>query len=73
MLDSDTSDLSALEVGAFYWVLIVLDVDYADGDEWVNQMQPARYAGDGHWNYLAVDGKSDWPVRLIGQKIVAPA
>ena len=65
-------ELSNLEVGAFYWVLIVLDVDFDEGDEWANEAQPARYAGDGRWNYLAVEGSSDWPVRWIGPKLVAP-
>ena len=62
-------ELSALEVGAFYWVLIVFDADYLDGEEWVNEAQPARYAGNGMWHYLGLDGKSDWPVRWIGPQI----
>src|SRR5262245_50608973 len=61
-----------LRYGAFYWVLPVFDPD--GDDEWGNKEQPARYggtndAGQQLWNYIGVDGYSDWPVRWIGEEI----
>lgn len=60
-----------LIVGAFYWVRIAFDPDFEPGNEWVNDTQPARYAGGGRWNYLGIDGESDWPVIWVGEQICA--
>ncbi len=54
-----------LIVGAFYWVRITFDPD--TDNEWENDDMPARYAGNGKWNYL--DDESDWPVRWVGPRI----
>lgn len=64
-----------LKIGAFYWVLIVLDVD--TDQVWENEPMPARFAGRNEagellWNYLDTEGISDWPVRWIGPEIVPP-
>ena len=66
-------DVSILKVGSFYWVLPVLDVD--TDKEWVNEPQPARFAGrktdgTGLWDCLGLDETSDWPMRWIGKEIV---
>lgn len=55
--------------GRFYWVLIVNDPDC---EEWEMEKMPARYAGNGKFNYLGEDGESDWPVRWVGREIVLP-
>lgn len=65
-----------LIVGRFYWVIPVLDPDTRE--EWEDGLQPARYAGknaDGHclWNYIGIDGCTNWPVRWIGEEISAQA
>jgi hypothetical protein len=56
-----------LKIGSFYWVIPTLDPD-AD-EEWEHEAQPARYAGDGKWNCLNIDGKNSWPMRFIGHEI----
>lgn len=65
----------ALKIGAFYWVLIVLDPD--SDSPWENEPMPARYAGRGEgcdlWNFIGQEGTSDWPVRWIGEQIQVAA
>lgn len=62
--------LKDLEIGVFYWVLWVLDPD--DKEEWERDLQPARYAGEGRWNALGIEGTTDWPVRAVVSKLEAP-
>lgn len=52
--------------GKFYWVKITNDPDYED---WERDWTPARYAGYNEWNYLGVDGESDWAPSFIGNEI----
>lgn len=59
-----------LVIGQFYWVLIVLDPDAKEA--WENEPMPARYAGDDKWNYIGIEGVSDWPVRGIFSRIEKP-
>ena len=51
-----------LKVGKFYWVVPVNDPDCEN--EWERELQPARYAGNGHWNYIDNEA-SDWPVKYV--------
>ncbi|WP_342152294.1 hypothetical protein [Methylorubrum sp. SB2] len=68
MIEDELTD--NLKVGAFYWVLPVLDPDTEE--TWWNDCMPARYAGNGQWWYLDHEGVSDWPVRWVGPEIVKP-
>lgn len=56
-----------LVIGQFYWVTPVMDPDI-DFD-WENELQPAKYAGDGYWFYLNIEGVSRWPVRYVGNVV----
>lgn len=62
--------LKDLQVGAFYWVAIANDPDAEE--EWEHDLQPARYAGEGKWNMLGVDGTTDWPMRLVSKQQILP-
>lgn len=63
-----------LTIGAFYWVILVLDPDTTE--EWEHEAQPARYDGlsedeEHAWHCLNFEGKSTWPMRWIGPEIKA--
>ena len=60
---------SALKVGSFYWVVPVFDPD--TDNTWELAIQPARFAGDGEWNCLGVEGENNWPMRWVGDEIVS--
>ena len=62
--------LQNLQVGAFYWVAIANDPDAVE--DWEHELQPARYAGEGQWNMLGVDGTTDWPMRLVSKQPILP-
>lgn len=70
------TDESDLKEGSFYWALPVLDPD--TDKAWVNEYQPARFAGrreDGTllWDCLGLEETSDWPMRWIGPEIMFSA
>lgn len=67
---TDDATGRTLEIGAFYWVIPVLDPD--TDEEWEHGEQPARYAGAGKWNCLNIDGANDWPMRYVGPRIATP-
>lgn len=72
-----------LVVGAFYWVIPEPDPDSAYRDEWepgqawLDEMHPARFGGRNArgellWNFIDIDGLSNWPVLWIGEVIQSP-
>lgn len=78
----EADDGRTLRVGAFYWVLPVMDPDTPAGMGWMDEEQPARFAGRNAkgkllWHVLALEGDeahdaSSWPMRFIGDEIVRP-
>lgn len=69
--------------GRFYWVIPEVDPDAEDrdlcqpGQEWQDEIQPARFngwnaAGEMLWNFVGVDGSSNWAVLWIGEAIEVP-
>ena len=56
------------KVGAFYWVWLDVDPDYAEEcDVPLSASVPAQFDGDDRW--LIIGSASDWPVRRIGTRI----
>lgn len=55
-----------LKTGAFYWV----KVNDPDSEGWELDKIPARYAGNGMWNYFGIEDESDWPPCWIGEEII---
>ena len=37
--------MTHLVKGGFYWILPYFDVDAGNDEDWTNEIQPARYAG----------------------------
>ena len=73
--EMDVTTETDLIIGKFYWVQPALDP--GTDAEWEAEIQPARFAGKNSesallWNYLAIEGDSDWPMRWIGGEIEAP-
>lgn len=56
--------MSDLTVGQWYWVKPTLDPDVKHGEEWMNDWQPARYAGGSTWSCCGIEIPSDWPVTV---------
>lgn len=63
------------------WVIPKPDVgrddDWDRCQEWQDEIQPARFngwnaAGEMIWNFIGVDGSSDWSVLWIGEEIGVP-
>lgn len=57
-----------LEVGSFYWLRVLND---PDAEDWEMKPMPARYAGDGKWNFLGCEGETEWKV-WVSSKIEEP-
>lgn len=57
--ESRNLDLESLVEGSFYMVKVVSDPDASE--PWENEPMPARYAGNGKWQYLDPE-PTDWPV-----------
>lgn len=62
----DYWQLEDVDKGSFYWVKIANDPDV---DEWESKPMPARYCGANKWQFIGVEGESDWPVIWIGEEI----
>lgn len=53
------------------------NVGYGSGQEWQDEIQPARFNGwnaaaEMLWNFLGFDGSLSWPVLWIGEAIELP-
>ena len=73
-MTQETTDFdgTALEAGAFYWALPVMDADYDEADaEWWNAVQPARYMGNERWAWLNT-ANIEWPARWVGDRLTPP-
>lgn len=51
--------------------------EWEPGQEWQDEIQPARFngwnaAGEMLWNFLGLDGSSNWPVLWVGEAIEVP-
>jgi hypothetical protein len=64
-----------LVIGQYYWILP--EPDEESREAWEDDLQPARYAGknvDGQllWNFIGIDGCTNWSVVWIGEAINKP-